>query len=399
MHQNAENQVSHTRVPPCRRLEIPRSVWARFSRLVVVFVLFIAATAASSRSASSQSCGKSAAEIFKEISSRVVTVVGLTIDPFDLRRQAQSMTGAGLIVDGSGLVVTNHHVVLGSKWVQVTLDGERYWKADLIAADPVLDIAVLATPIKLGDDTKSAFADSDALEIGQRVFAVGNPLGVGKTLSSGIISGLKRVVPIRSTSWLTPHIQTDAALNPGNSGGPLVDDCGRVVGINVITVPKAQNMGFALPGNLVRFAIEELVAKKRIIRVWHGLYGRMVDPALAEIINIPTVDGFMIETIEPGSPAEKAGLQGGNLPLRLGQRRLLIGGDIITRVNQTDLKSFDTVMAVLGSLKVGEKITFEYYRDGIDREMTVRVPERPVLPGDIRVLRSVAAAMQDPDEP
>lgn len=355
-----------------------------------LLVCFLTAIVGAQSPLLAASCEKPATEIFRSASRYVVKIASIGIDPFDLRRRVRVQFGSGIVLDETGLIVTNHHVVLGSKYIWVSLDGRKLHKAQLIAADPVLDLAVIRPDMNIAIGAVPEIANSDELEIGQTVFAVGNPFNVGKSMSKGIISALNRVVPMRSTSWLTPHIQTDAALNPGNSGGPLLDGCGRVIGINVLVVPRGQNIGFALPIKLALEAVRQLVADKRVTRVWHGIFGQMVDLSLSEILNVPIVQGFLIETIEPGSPAEKAGLRGGVLPIRYGQKQILLGGDIITRVNDADLNSMNVVLKVLKSLRVGDKIKVTYFRDGLLRTVDVTLPARPTLPGDLRVLRSIS---------
>jgi S1-C subfamily serine protease len=184
-------------------------------------------------------------------------------------------------------------------------------------------------------------------------------------------------------SWLTPFMQTDAALNPGNSGGPLVDRCGEVVGISTLSSgQKAQNLNFAVPIDTARDIISQLLEHGRVIRAWHGINGKLV-PAILQLA-LGVQPGFLIETIEPGSPAEKLGLRGGSLPLVFGTQEVLLGGDVITKVNGEALSSMDAVTRIARSLKVGDKLTLEYWRAGQLKTATVVLPERPMLPGDFR---------------
>jgi S1-C subfamily serine protease len=184
---------------------------------------------------------------------------------------------------------------------------------------------------------------------------------------------------------MAPYIQTDAAINPGNSGGPLVNRCGEVIGINTLSGQDAQNINFAIPVDLVRELVPQLIKEKRVIRPWHGIYGRIVPMQLMYAIGL--VPGFMIETVEPGSPADKIGLHGGTLPIKIGMGEFLLGGDIITKVNGEGLSDIETVARIARSLEVGDKVQLEFWREGETRTVEVVLPERPILPGDVRRYR------------
>jgi serine protease Do len=225
--------------------------------------------------------------------------------------------------------------------------------------------------------------DSDAIRIGEGVMAVGNSFGLGQTVTTGIVSGANRVLPITPMSYLLPFIQTDAAINPGSSGGPLLNHCGEVIGINSAMLRIAENIGFAVSANVARRVIPELVEKGHVVRPWHGIYGRMVDLGLLMFFNVPMVQGFLVETVEPGSPAEKAGLRGGTVPVVIGAETFILGGDIITKVNDTAITDMRTVIEIAGKLKVGDMLKIEYVRNGETFVVEVVLPERPILPSDI----------------
>jgi S1-C subfamily serine protease len=339
------------------------------------------------RAALGEECGKSFTEIFREVSPAVVFITALSVNPFRLRDRMHAGVGAGFIVDAEGHVLTNSHVVYGSSAITVTLSNGGSLPAELLGADPILDLAVLKMPSVvrafLGDFPTVTLGESDALEVGEEVIAVGNSFGLMQTVTRGIVSGLNRVLPQSPMSWMLPFIQTDAAVNPGNSGGPLVDRCGRVVGINTLAALEAENIGFAVPINIAKEVLPQLIEQGRVIRPWHGIFGKVVGGELRTLLNFPLVDGFLVETIEPGSPAEKIGLRGGTLPLRIGPEEYLLGGDIITKVNGESLSDMGTVIRVVRSLKVGDTVKLEYFREGETRSAEVVLPERPVLPGDL----------------
>jgi S1-C subfamily serine protease len=290
--------------------------------------------------------------------------------------------GSGIIVEGGGLILTNAHIVQELDEVYVTLGDGGVAPAEVVGMDSILDLAVLSVPGGAGLPV-AKLGDSDDLQIGEEVLAIGNPMGLEKSLSRGIISALGRTLPVRPMSWLVPYIQTDAALSTGNSGGPLINRCGEVIGINSSMLQDAENIGFAMPVNIARKVIPELVEHGRIIRPWHGIDGRMLDFTLVMLLRFPMVPGFLIETIEPGSAADKAGLVAGALPLTIGQQEFLLGGDVITKINGEALSSLEVLMRIANSLEVGDTVEVEYFREGELATIEITLPERPAQPGDI----------------
>lgn len=325
----------------------------------------------------------SPAEAFRIIAPSVVRIFSVSIESFDIKERVQMETGAGIVFDAKGNIVTNAHVVYGAKQLLVSADGEGAYPAEIVGADPLSDIAV----IKINDGENevkwpaAAFADSQNLEIGQEVLTIGYPFEMEKSASRGIISGLNRKIPVTTMSWLTPLIQTDAAVNPGNSGGPLVDLCGQVIGMMTLSGQKADNVAFAIPSSALSDIVPQLISKGHVVRPWHGINGKIVPDIFIAFFEMPA--GLMVETIEPGSPAEKSGLHGGLLPMTIGSEDYLVGGDIITSVNGQKLETIDDVLGVVRSLKVGDKLTVKVWRNGEERTVEVVLPERPVLPGDL----------------
>lgn len=324
-------------------------------------------------------CSKRATEIFRESGASVVRIFSLAIDPFSLAKRVRQGVGSGIVIEG-GDVVTNAHVVYEASEIFVSVDENRVVPASLVGIDAISDLAVVR-PLGGGLPAPPAkLAESEVLEVGTEVMAIGYPFGLDKSISKGIVSGKGRVIPFTPMSWLTPLIQTDAAVNPGNSGGALVNACGEVVGINTLAVERGQNVNFAIPISLVRELIPDLIEHGRVIRPWHGIYGQPVPLILQYTVNLPS--GLLIETIEPGSPAESIGLRGGTFPVVIGQQEYLLGGDIIRTVNGTPVNDLDTVLKVVRNFRIGDRVTVNYWRDGTTHEAVVELPERPVLTGD-----------------
>jgi serine protease Do len=225
--------------------------------------------------------------------------------------------------------------------------------------------------------------NSDRLRPGEEVVAIGNPLGLDQTITRGIVSGINRILPETPLSLSEPLIQTDTPINPGNSGGPLLNRCGEVIGINTAILPDAQNIGFAVPINLAKNILPGLLKDGRVIRPWVGFHGQLIGPELRKLLQMPLVDGLLVEAVEPGSPAETAGLHGGNIELTIGGNTLLLGGDIVVSVNGNAMTQPDRLAAVMHAIKVGSTLKLRVFHEGKYRDVEYKLPERPLLPGDL----------------
>jgi S1-C subfamily serine protease len=335
--------------------------------------------------AAARDCEKPFAAVFESTSGSIVTVAAIAVNPFRVYDRVQPRAGSGFVIEPGDQIVTNSHLVYGARVLFIeTKDGKRL-PAKLVGADPVLDLALLKLEPGTPPLKPLPLGNSDELHVADQVMAVGNSMGLGETVSVGVVSGLNRILPLTTMSYLLPFIQTDASINPGNSGGPLLNTCGEAVGVTTLILKEAQGIGFAVPMRLVRQVVPELLAHGRVIRPWHGIYGRMIDPYLAAMLHMPPVQGFLVETVEPGSPAEKIGLKGGSLPVKIATETFLLGGDIITRVDDTPLTDTKTVRSIVNGFKVGQIVRIEYL-DPEKGKVTAKVvlPERPVLPGDFR---------------
>ena len=338
------------------------------------------------------SCGKTPVEIYREVAPSVMQVFSFGINPFRATNRVESKTGSGVFL-GDDLVATNFHVILDASAMAVGIDG-NILEAELVGRDPVLDIAILRAAGLSGVIEPIEFAPSDDLAIGQPAYVIGYPLGIGKSISAGVVSGVGREIPLNTSSWLSPFIQTDAPVSGGNSGGALVDDCGYLIGLVSLRSmnPQAENIGFAIPVGTLRRELPELIRTGKVARPWHGLYGQMVTPVILQILGAPpmaalSTRGFLVETVEPGSAADKAGIRGGTLPVQWGMQEMILGGDIIVQVNGTQIQSLKAAGVVVQELEIGQTVTVKLLRDGEEITVSALIEERPILERDLEAYR------------
>ncbi len=329
-------------------------------------------------------CASSLPALYDAVSPAVVTITSISINPYNVDHRLERALGSGVIIDSSGLILTNSHVVFGRQVLTVTLDDGTALAAKFVGADPIFDVALIKIPPpSQGTLPVAKLGDSSSLVVGEEVYVIGNPLGLDQTLSRGIVSAVNRTLPGAAWSLTEPMIQTDASINPGNSGGPMIDPCGLVVGVTTAILPDAQNIGFAVPVNLVKLVIPQLLDKGRMIRPWLGVQGQFIVPGLKDLLRVPLVDGFLIEAVEPGSPAEQQGLRGGIFELTIDGQPILLGGDIITRVNSTPLDDPNKLGQTLESLKVASTLKLTVFREGKAQDVELTLTERPILLWDM----------------
>ncbi len=339
--------------------------------LVATLVLPVVATA--------QPCAEPLAVVFERVSPAVVSIQAMKINKAKPQRRFETVVGSGVIIDKEGQILTNAHVVDGAASLSVTLDSGNKVPARIVGLDPVLDVALLRvdspTPLP-----SARLGDSSAVRVGDEVVAIGNPIGLDQTMTRGIVSGLNRLLPGISDE---PMIQTDAPINPGNSGGPLVDRCATVVGINTLISEDAQSIGFAVPINAAKSILRDLREMGRVVRPWLGMQGRAVDTRLGGIVRMPVTNGYLVEVVYDGSPADRAGVRGGNLSVVVQGEEYLLGGDILTGIDGTPIRSHQDYVARVKTLRVGQRVKITVVREGSPREMTLTVSERPRLPSDL----------------
>jgi serine protease Do len=343
-----------------------------------------AQSAAEQQKAPKSRCAEPIPVIFEQDSPAVVYISATSINPYRASDRVEHTIGSGFIIDAEGLVLTNSHVAFGKQALSVRLDDGTTLPARLLGADPIFDLALLQIPKPEDSDLPTlSLGDSDQVRVGQEMLALGNPLGLDQSLTRGIVSAVNRVIPSTFFSLQEPLIQVDTPINHGNSGGPLLNRCGEVVGITTAIAPDAQNIGFAIPINLAKAVVPDLLKQGHLSRPWLGFHGQFIDENLQNLLKMPLTTGFLVEVVEPGSPAEEAKLQGGDLELTVGGDEFLLGGDIITRLNGAELKTQDDVLKALNTLKVGDDVSLTVFHGGRELTMKYSLPERPLLPGDV----------------
>ena len=352
--------------------------------LIAAFLTWALVSASQAATGTGTPCSEPIPDIYDRVSPAVVSITARSINPYEPMERVSRVAGSGVIFDASGLVLTNSHVVYGRQSAVVTLDDGTSVPAELVGTDPIFDLAVVRIPSRPSGPLPAAtFGNSERVRVGEEVLAIGNPLGLEQTLTRGIVSAINRMLPNSALSLNEPLIQTDTPINPGNSGGPLVNRCGEIIGITTAIMPDAQNIGFAIPIDLVKAVLPSLVEHGRIIRPWLGVQGHLVGRPLQQLLRMPLTDGFLVEIVEPGSPAEAAGLRGGQLDLVVSGNAMLIGGDIITAINGHAVDSPLELAKAMGDLNVGATVRLTVFREGQTREVECVLPERPLLPGDI----------------
>lgn len=349
---------------------------------VSLWVGVVLAALSGSAALAAEPCSEARSAIFQRVSPSVVSISAVKINKGKPQNRFTTVVGSGFVIDSAGQILTNAHVVDGASGISVTLDSGERVDARIVGLDPVLDLAVLqvATDERLRAVT---LGDSAKVKVGEEVVAIGNPLGLDQTMTRGIVSGINRILPDVPGTNDEPMIQTDAAINPGNSGGPLLDRCGRVVGITTLITQEAQNIGFAIPINVAKAVLGQLKETGRVSRPWIGIQGQMVSPGLLGLLRLPLVPGFLVEVVEDGSPAEKAGLKGGHLSVSVQGEEFLVGGDIVTTVNGEAIRGYDDFRERLRRVKPGHSVRLTVFRNGAIRDLTLTVVERPRQPYDL----------------
>jgi S1-C subfamily serine protease len=299
----------------------------------------------------------------------------------------QEGTGSGFVYDDEGHIVTNYHVIEGADEILVTLANGQVYLAEVVGSDPTNDLAVLRVDSGVELPPPLATGDSSQLRVGQFVVAIGNPYGLQRTLTTGVVSALGRVIQgAADNSFIGEAIQTDAAINPGNSGGPLLDLQGRVIGVNsqiISSSGSSAGIGFAVSANTVTRVVPDLIANGYYAHPWLGiepldLSSSTVSTLRQYGVEVGADSGVLVLETTSGGPADKAGIRGGNQYLRMGRYRLPVGGDVIVAVNGEAIEGLqDLTVYMENNTAIGDTLQLTVLRDGKDLTVTVTIGEEP----------------------
>src|ERR1700751_3482119 len=287
----------------------------------------------------------------------------------------QEGQGSGFVIDKEGHILTNYHVIADARQVEVTLHNRKKYKATVVGTDPPHDLAVIQ--IKATDLTPAVLGDSRNLQVGQKVYAIGNPFGLAGTMTRGIVSSIR---PVKEPNGATidEAIQTDAAINPGNSGGPLMNWHGEVIGINTMilsNVGQNAGIGFAIPINTAKAVLNDLVTLGRVRRPALGVSTIPIGPELADEIGLPVDYGLLIVKVSPGGAAEHAGLLGGNEHAYLGNIPIMLGGDLIVAIDGENVQDQQDLAQIMNAHRAGDSVKVTVYRGKQKIDVTVTLGE------------------------
>ena len=335
-----------------------------------------------------------ARDIYKRDAPGVVFIRAQTVErgasPFDLfgggggQGQESVSTGSGFVIDEQGFILTNAHVISGSTEVRVSFSDDKVASARIVGKDESTDLALLKVDPARVNLRPLALGDSKGLEVGDPTVAIGNPFGLDRTLTTGVISALQRRITAPNNFGIDNVIQTDAAINPGNSGGPLLDGAGRVIGINSQIATGggggtgsggSVGIGFAVPIDTAKKVIPQLKSEGRVQRAYMGITGVGIDQSLAPL-NLKAKSGVLVQEASPGGPAADAGIRGGDAGASAGSA-VAVGGDVIQAIDGRTVDSMEDVIQIVDSHKPGDRVSVRLLRDGRPVTVAVTLENRP----------------------
>jgi S1-C subfamily serine protease len=341
--------------------------------------------------------GLTAEQVYRRDSPGVVQITATTVaqpqgqqvDPFGnvlpVTPQAEQSLGSGFVIDKAGHIVTNYHVIQGAQKVQVSFSGQDEIRATVVGKDPSTDIAVLKIDAHARALTPLALGNSDAVTVGDSVYAIGNPFGFTRTLTTGVVSAVQRQIEAPNTLPIDHAIQTDAAINHGNSGGPLIDAAGSVIGVtSQISTGSTGGqgnvgIGFAIPVNTVRTVASQIITSGKVEHAFLGLGALPVSAKLAQLFHLPTSQGLLVQDVQTGSGADKAGIRAGTTPVVVEGESWQVGGDIIVSIDGEKLTEYEQLRDAITRHKPGDKVHLEIYRGDKKKSVTATLGVRPNL--------------------
>jgi S1-C subfamily serine protease len=335
-------------------------------------------------------------EIYSRAASGVVQITstsGNTEDnpsgspvPSDQSPAQPQALGSGFVIDKAGHIVTNYHVIEGADQIEVSFSNRDTMRATLVGSDPSTDIAVLRVEASSRGLTPLEFGDSGSVRVGDPVVAIGNPFGLARTATAGIVSAVQERTITAPNGYPIDHvIQTDAPINPGNSGGPLLNERAQVIGVNSqISTAQGANgnvgIGFAVPSNTVKAVVAQLVATGKVDRAFLGISGSTVTEELARVFRLPVDAGVLVESVREGTAAAKAGLKAGTDTTVVAGESYTLGGDLIVAVGGKRIASLEQLRDLLADHKPGETVKLQLYRGSKSMTVDVKLGRQPTQP-------------------
>ena len=304
--------------------------------------------------------------LYERVGPSVVHVASeiVTVD-FFFGPMASEGTGSGFVWDDAGHIVTNYHVIEDASRIEVIFSDDSQVEAEVVGVDPRNDLAVLRVDPAATALQPLALGAAETIRVGQRAIAIGNPFGLDRTLTTGVVSALGRPLETETGDYIFNVIQTDAAINPGNSGGPLLNSRGEVIGINTAIQEGAEGIGFAVPVETLRRVVPVLVAEGQYRHPTLGLLGYSITAPLAEALGLPVDNGVLVAQLARGGPADAAGVRGAQREAIVGNRRVLAGGDILTHLDGRAIADWNALLEYLElNKRVGDSVTLSLLRDG-----------------------------------
>ena len=325
---------------------------------------------------------RSIQDIYETAGPGVVQVTSTSVvasDPFFGAQEVPSL-GSGFVIDKAGHIVTNYHVVEGADEVDVNFSGADRVPARIVGTDPSTDIAVLKIDAQARALTPLPLGNSDAVRVGDAVVAIGNPFGLERSVTAGIVSALQRDIQAPDGFTIDKAIQTDAPINQGNSGGPLLNSRGQVIGVNSqIQSESGGNVGigFAVPINTVREVVSDIIETGRVDHAWIGIRMQGIDESLSDAFRLPVSEGVLVAAVSPGSPADRAGLRGGSQQVVVDGVSYVLGGDIITRADGAEVTEPEDLSGLVMAKEPGDTLTLEIHRGDSERTVSITLGRRP----------------------
>jgi putative serine protease PepD len=295
--------------------------------------------------------------------------------------QTQRALGSGFVIDKAGHIVTNYHVVRGASSIQVSFSNNERIKAAVVGLDPSTDIAVLKVHVKSRALKSLPLGNSDAVRVGDQVIAIGNPFGLDRSVTSGIVSAVQRRIEAPNQLSISHVIQTDAALNHGNSGGPLLNAQGEVIGVNAQIETGGQSqgnvgIGFAIPINTVRTVVAQLIKKGKVEHAFLGIEGKTLTPNIAQLFHMPVSSGVLVAAVRPNTGAAQAGLKAGTSQVTVEGESWPAGGDLIVKADGQSVASIERLIDLIAAKQPGDKVDLEVIRGSKRIHVTVKLGRR-----------------------